>query len=109
MAIVDKVLNELQAEKLQIIKFIDSGKGDQEEYKRRLKNVSEKIRYRQKKLEENPQIAEEPTHASKAKVNSLKEKVIEGFKTTKDIAELASKIGAKKASIAWYISKLQLK
>lgn len=111
MAIADSVLNSLQSEKIKLLKLIDSGKGDQEDNKRQLKNVSEKIRYRQNKLTAGTIVPETPKKVEpKNRSNNLRKNVVDLYNSgVRDAEAIAKKLCAKKQSVAWYMCKYRLK
>ena len=105
----DKLMDEMQAEKIRLVKLLDTHPGV-EGYKKALKNVNERIRYRQGKLQDNPSIAVPIPGIQKPVRVSMKSIVADEWaKGDKDPESIAKKHGFKKPSVVWYISKLRLK
>lgn len=109
MAINDSLLNNMQAEKADLIKKLDKNPHS-EDLKRLLKNINERIRVRSKKLttgESTPEPVKSKT--VKARTGSIKEQVISAVQAgMTDHQKIADKFGFKPESVRWYLTKLKL-
>jgi len=110
MVLKDNKIDQFNKERQDLLRKLDKSPDD-EDLKRQLKNVNERIRVRTKKLEEDPSIAEIVVVKVKgSRQNSIKATILKAWNDDKlkDSKEIAKKYDFKLASVRWYVSKLQL-
>lgn len=100
--IQDQKLNEMQKEKGELLRD-EEKQPENNEIKRQIKNLNERIRVRSNKLVEKPKLAEEIKPAKTPKKNGRTMKYVVSLMKHQSAKEIAEKTGYPIKSVRWYL------